>query len=650
MIRSSRIGIVHLTLAVFAIALLVRAARVQIVQGREWADRAAHQHVSEREVPAPRGQILDATGAVLAESHDMVQLAIAPKEVTKPAQLRRALTRAAYPREWVARALDAKRAWVVLPGRRLSVDVADAVALRGVHATPFVERSYSMSEGTRRIVGRVTPDGAPLDGVELALDSIIRGEKGSSQLMKDVRGRTSSSPTQPGIAARSGHTVVLTINHELQEIAERSLDEATQQMSAEGGDIVIMDPHDGSVLAMASHRQDPRSTSATALTEPFEPGSTLKPFIASGLLARQLVTDADEVDTYGGVYTINGRTIHDVHKGGRMTLADVLTWSSNVGIVQFASRLTPRDQYETLRDFGFGTPTGLQYPTESSGRLHPPAEWSLQSPQSIAIGYEISVTPLQLVTAYAAIANGGELLQPSLVKEVRDPDGTVIYRHSRRVVRRVISPEVASRMRGMLRRVVDNGTALKADLADFTLGGKTGTARRTVNGHYAPDQYIPTFVGLFPAEDPQYVILVKLDNPKGAYYGGTTAAPLTKVVLQAAIAARDAALDRSRLTRVAQAGRSAPVTRDTLSPEPGRHEAGSVPFVVQLPAPPPRVMALQPPRAVPDVHGLALRDAVRSLHAAGFRVELARGPEGSTAPEAGALATPGTLVRLLYER
>jgi cell division protein FtsI (penicillin-binding protein 3) len=411
---------------------------------------------------------------------------------------------------------------------------------------------------------------------------------------------------------------------------------------------------------MASQRQDPRATAATALTEPYEPGSTLKPFIAAVLLDKGRARETDVMNTFNGELTINGRTIHDEHRAPRLTLAEVIRWSSNVGIVQFAERLSPREEYEALRDFGFGTATGIPYPVEASGTLHEPLRWSKQSANSLAMGYEVAVTPLQLAAAYVALANDGELLEPALVREVRALDGRVLYTHQRRVVRRVVAPAVARRVRQMLLGVVEDGTAVRADLGSFSLAGKTGTARRTVQGRYAPGQHIPTFVGLFPAEHPQFVILVKLDNPRGAYVGGLTAAPVTKAVLQAALASRNAALDRGTLAATrrerpldaAGTARRAEVAmqvaRDSTAGAQTVDDdsAGSTPFVALLPAPPPPRLIPMPPRAVPDVHGIPARRAARALHAAGFRVQLVSGPAGTTSPAAGTVAPAGSVVRM----
>ncbi|MEP6733354.1 MAG: penicillin-binding protein 2 [bacterium] len=668
--RPSRVGIIHLGLAAFVIALLVKTAKVQLLEHKRFAAIGVHQQSTARTIPASRGDILDSRGQTIAQSRETVKLDIAPQEVRDLRKLRVALQRAMIPHEWVARATDSSRRWVSLPGRYLAVDVATVVAMRGVYSTPIIERAYAFSEGTRRIVGRVDADGKAVDGLELALDSLLRGTPGSATVMKDARGHRFDSPSEPPTPAVQGNSVVLTINQELQEIAERALADAVAKMAAEGGDVVVVDPTNGEVLAMASHRSDPRNTASTALTEPYEPGSTLKPFIAAILLEHGKARETDIMPTYDGSLTINGRTITDEHAAKEFSLSDVIRYSSNVGIVQFAERLSAREEYEALRDFGFGTPTGVSYPVEAAGTLRAPPTWSKQSANSLAMGYEISVTPLQLASAYVAFANGGQLLEPTLVKEVRAPDGHVLYRHERRIVRRVITPDVARRVREMLLSVVESGgTAKRAELGSFSLAGKTGTPRRTVNGHYAAAEHVPTFVGLFPADNPQFVILVKIDNPKGAYLSGLTAAPVTKAVLQAALASRNASLDRRTLAasrreapidsvktnalELAVATRALTETTSVSQREALRmakeaadeDSAGITPFVATIPAPaaPKAVLAA---RAVPDVRGLSLRQAVHALHAAGFRVKLDSGSTGNTSPAAGALAPAGAMVHL----
>ena len=669
MIRSRRIGLAHSLLGLFALAILVQAARVQLVQGRQWRARAERQQTTDRIVPAERGEILDVTHRVLAQSRATVRLEIAPREVNEPRKLRLALSKLGVSAALIKRALDTSSKYLVVPGRFLAADAAMAISLRGVHSFASIERSYAVSEGAQGILGHVNVDNKPVDGLELSLDSILRGTAGSATIVRDSRGRGRESPTAPGTPPVKGNSVVLTINADLQEIAEKSLADAVARMGAEGGDIVILDPHTGEIRAMASRRLDPRQSSATVITEPFEPGSTFKPFIAAGLIDRGRVSDRDSVDTGNGELDVPGRKnpIRDDHLVGKAPLSVVLRWSSNIGIVKFGSRLSEREEYETIRDFGFGNPTGLPYPTESGGILRSPASWSNQSAISMRMGYEIAVTPLQLAAAYATFANGGELVEPALVKEVISPDGKVLYTHTPRVVRRVISKATADKVRHMLLDVVDEGTALEAQIDNFMLAGKTGTPRSTVRGRYVAGRYNPNFVGIFPADNPQYVVVVKMTAPQSSIYAAQTAAPVTKAILEAAIAAQNAALDRSKLAssivpsrrdsaapvhlEVAQAGSPAAESVAVAPNADSTDATGSVPFVVTLPAAPsrpaPRVV-----RAVPDVHGLGLRDAVRSLHTAGFRVQLTRTPAAhmaETAPAAGEMARTGSVVRLLYD-
>jgi membrane peptidoglycan carboxypeptidase len=353
-------------------------------------------------------------------------------------------------------------------------------------------------------------------------------------------------------------------------------------------------------------------------------------------------------------------------------------------MVQFAARLTAGEKYELLRDLGFGTQTGVPLPAEATGTLRPPKTWSRQTAASLVMGYEVAVTALQLALGYAAFANGGVLMEPQFIKQIRDAEGNVIFRARRRAVRRVFTPDAANSVRAMLLGVVESGTAIKADLANYTVGGKSGTARRVEVGRgYAPGKYTASFVGLFPGEDPQYVVLVKLDDPRGVIYGGETAAPVTRVVLEAALAARDAALDRDALadadrrtvdsfasaqrsreqgnlpasqrvsSNPASAGWTLPAARDTVDAAVATQQTSVIihrtsrPRVFDLPvaAPPKRRITLAA-RAVPDVTTLPLRAAVRTLHEAGFRVVLAHGPAAHARPAPGTVLPAGAIVRL----
>ena len=661
MLRPSRLALLHALQLLFAVALIARAGQVQLWQRGSWRAHAEAEHYKAVELPAARGDIFDERGVLLARTRGARRLGVAPRELADPRAAAAAMSRLGVSAATVARAVDPARAWVALPGLYAPQAAEALTKMRGVHAEAALERVYTRREATRRVVGFVDTDGAPVDGLELALDPVLRGAPGRATLERDATGLFYAA-SDTTVAPRAGDVVVLTINQELQEIAQHALDAAVTASGAEGGDLVVLDPEDGEIRALASCRRDPRSAGSPVLSEPFEPGSTLKPLLAAALLSAGRATPDDRVNTERGRWTVAGRTITDEHPAPSLTLHEVIRWSSNIGIVKFAARLAPREEFGALRDFGFGTPTGVPFPSEAGGTLRAPSAWSRQSPASLAMGYEIAVTPLQLAAAYVPLANGGELLEPALVKEIRSSDGTLRYRHARRVVRRVVDPAAAAAVRAMMVDVVVEGTSTSAGMRGFALAGKSGTSRRVAVGQpggYVPGRYTASFVGLFPAERPQYVLLVKLDDPKGQYVGGKAAAPVSKIVFEAALAARDASLDRAGLGRpeslapVTPPVAPVPVAEAALFADapPAEEPVDSVPAVFLLPRASghaARRASAPVARAVPAVRGLSMRAAVLALHRAGFRVAVRSvGVQAAgTVPAAGSVTRAGAVVRL----
>ncbi|HYU29643.1 MAG TPA: penicillin-binding transpeptidase domain-containing protein [Gemmatimonadales bacterium] len=640
-----RLRVVEVGLAAALVALLFRAAQVQLVDGRRYAAAAKAQRTEHVVLEARRGALYDRHGTAIALTQETYHLGIAPNELRDPSRDIGTIVRQLHlPRADLERGLRRRYAWFA--GPFTATEVQPLRSMRGVHLEPLMRRFYPSNEFARAVIGRVGEDGrgggSGGGGLERLLDSLLSGTPGSAVVLKDREGREYESPARVIAEPVAGNDVVLTLDVELQEIAQRALDDAIDNMEADGGDVVMLDPATGEILAVASRRAD-GSMRPSAFTETFEPGSLAKIFAAAALITFDRIRPGERVSGEGGTYRMPGRPspLTDEHPLPSLTLADAIRVSSNIALAKFSARLHPDEQYGVLRGFGFGAPTGVEFPAESPGRLRPPREWSRPSSASLAIGYELAVTPIQIAAAYGAIANDGVLLEPTLIREIRTPNGFVRYRHYAQSVRRVVTPEVAAKLRDLLRGVVAaGGTAERAALANFQLAAKTGTARRVVAGRYAAGQYTASFAALFPADQPQLVVVMKIDNPqKGSYFAAQTAAPVTRSMLEQALAARTVALDRARLSNVATTPDRAPLE------EPD----GVVPYLVAWPYVPDSAAA-QPDRMVPNVTGRPLREAARALHARGFHVVVKGwGIIHHTWPAAGEHAAAGSTVTMFAE-
>jgi cell division protein FtsI (penicillin-binding protein 3) len=645
-----RIAAVQIGFGLIVAAILARAAQLQLFQGDDWADLARRQRTERAILPARRGGLFDRNGVPLAISQEFYHVGIAPNELTDPrADVRLISRQLEVPSPALSRELRMGKRWIYYHGPFTASQVQPLRRVTGVHLSQDFQRFYPSRSLARPIIGGLSAEresGAA--GLELSLDSILTGVPGEAVLLKDRAGRRYDSPARLIRDPVPGNDVVLTIDAELQEIAERGLDDALSRMGAEGGDVVFLDPNNGELLALASRQARGRSgyasSRASTFTDPFEPGSTAKLFTAAALLVHRRVNSSEAVFAEGGTWNMpissSGRTrlITDAHRTvGNLTLAEAIQVSSNIGMAKFALRLTPEEQFEMLRDFGFGTPTGAEFPSESRGRLARPDSWQpMYTRASLAMGYEFGVTPVQLAVAYGAIANDGLLLTPTLVREIRSPSGALVYRHQPEPVRRVVSPAIAARLREFLKGAAgEGGTGEEAQLVNYTLLGKTGTAVRFEDGRYVRGEYTASFAALFPADDPQLVVIVKIDNPKGKYYGGLTAAPVTRTMLQQALASRRVAIDRSRLADNDSASVREPRTSITAAQTP--RVILSWPYHPTAPA-----VAAKP---VPSLDGRSVREAALLLHQQGFRVTLhGLGHVSRTSPAAGDTAMPGTTV------
>jgi len=396
------------------------------------------------------------------------------------------------------------------------------------------------------VLGFAGMDSQGLEGIERRYDPYLRGEKQMVVLQRDALGRTVFPKGLHEQTPSTGHNVILTIDEVIQYIAEKELEEAVTATRAKGGIVIVMEPRTGAILAMAVNpRFDPNAVQGIsadrwrnrALTDTYEPGSTMKIFVAAAALEEKVMEPSTLVYGENGHMVVARTVIHDHERMGWMTFAQVVQRSSNIGSVKTATALGEERLYRWLRAFGFGERTEIDLPGEVAGLVKEPRDWGRRSLASIAIGQEIGVTPLQLVTAVAAIANGGWLMKPHTVSEIRDEKGRVVVRASPQVRRQPISPESVRTLSKILEGVVTHGTGSKAAVPGYRVAGKTGTAQKIdpKTGSYSSNLSVGSFVGYVPADDPRLAVVVVIDEPQTEAWGGVVAAPVFRRVAEQAL-------------------------------------------------------------------------------------------------------------------
>jgi cell division protein FtsI (penicillin-binding protein 3) len=520
-----------------------RLAWLQIVRHAELAQLAERQYSRTVTLYAPRGPIVDRHGAALATSTPAESLFAHPRGVGDPVRVAARLAPIlGVPPTEVHAALTSSRPFVWLRRRLLPEAAAEVKALRepGLGLVPEPLRLYPNRELAAHVLGFEGVDGG-LEGIERAFDDELGGATGKAIAGRDALGRDMVAPRvlRP---PSPGHGVMLTLDRTIQYLAERELEAAYRRTRSRSALAVVMDPRTGDVLAMAVRPTFNPNAFADVpsndywrnrtVTDPFEPGSTFKMILAAAALEERVVTPDARIYGENGAITIARTTIHDWKKYGWLTFAEVLQNSSNVGSIKVGLALG-RDRYHHyMTAFGFGSPTGVGLPGESRGMLRDPQRWSALSLPTMSIGQEISVTALQLTAAVGAVANGGTLMQPRLVRATFDAEGRELRRFDPRAVRRVISPETARTLRRILASVVESGTGHNAAIPGYDVGGKTGTAQkldpRTRRYSRAPG--VLSFVGFVPVEEPRLVAFVMLDEPKNEKWGSEAAAPIFAVI------------------------------------------------------------------------------------------------------------------------
>jgi cell division protein FtsI (penicillin-binding protein 3) len=645
---AARILLMQLLLGAGALAVAGRAVMLQVVQHDAWDARAAARDQRTREVPARRGTIYDRHGVPLAITQERYRLNIAVNEVRDVPEVKRLLTRRlGVPAPEVERRF--QRPYPYFHGPFSAEQVEPLRRMRGVHLEVLYGRSYPRRPmGRDPLLGEIDEEAnRGLAGMERMLDSLLRGTPGEERVVRDPRGRQIALPGGVLRPAVPGRDVVLTIDHEWQAIAEGVLRRTVALHEAEGGDVVIYEVKTGDLLALASLRPSRRpgrhDPSTSMLTEPYEPGSTAKIFTAAAMLRAR--SDTTPVSGEGGVWTMQigrtERTFRDVSRqDGLLSPGLAIRFSSNIAMAKFSLRLPADSHYATLRDFGFGTSTGLGFPAESRGLLTPPARSDnlLLTQPSWSQGYEFSATAVQLAAGYGAIANGGVLVAPALVREVRDGvTGAVQWRHEPQPLRQAVAPDVADQLLGYLKMSSDSGAGGASARLDRTpVIGKTGTAvLRNAAGGYGGGGHRASFAGIFPGDDPQVVLYVMINRPNsGEIYGGRVAAPMVRDILQQVLATPSSPLDRSRWLERVVVPRARPRTEGT-----------SVARLVRVPLD--TTDARTPMHAVPDVGGLPPREAIHRVHQRGFTVHLrGTGTITRTEPMAGDSLPAGATVTL----
>ncbi len=542
-----RAKFVFYTLFVIALFLAARLYIVQVREGPMLAARAYDQRVETVTYAAHRGSIFDRDGTALVRSLPSQSVYATTNDVTDPEATARALAAVLHDRSVprLRASLDEKSSYVLLE-HKVTRTESDAVAkldLPGISVVPEPTGVRFVPAGrlASSVIGFTGFDENGLDGVEYEFDSLLRGAPGKMVLEADQFGRAIPfAKPRVVVAAKPGHSIVLTIDSYLQYNVERILRATVRQWHARSGSAVVMDPHTGGILALANAPDyDVRSyASATpderrdrAVMDAYEPGSTFKLITAAAALESGKVTPQSQFPARDTL-TIGGHTIHNAEdgflagSGSTENLGEIIAKSHNVGAAEVGLTIGRHTMYDMMRRFGFGDYLQAGLPGENPGIVPKIDEWSATSLPTISFGHGISTTPLALVRAYSAIANGGLLLRPRILDALLNPDGTVAYRYRPEIERRVISEKTAAILRGYLRAVVTRGTGNPtAKVPGYTSAGKTGTAQVSGNGGYIPGAYVGSFIGFVPAESPRFVILVKISRPLGAIYGGVVAAP-----------------------------------------------------------------------------------------------------------------------------
>jgi len=541
-----RAVILNTVIAFGFFVVILRLAEIMLLDHERFYKRARTQQLKQEDVRVRRGIIFDRHGREMAVNLEFESLYCDPSEIDSPERIASVLSGVTgRPSRAILQRLSSEGRFSWLE-RKLDPAVAKKIKdlkLKGLGFVDDAKRFYPKGSLASHVLGFVDIDNRGLEGIELRFDSHLRGSSRKVTLNRDASGRTLSQ----GVDMESkGNNLVLTIDEGLQYIVETELDRATAEWHAASATAIMMDPFTGEILALANRpTYNPNSPSSNrdssrrnrAITDVYEPGSTFKVIIGTAAIEEGTVTLNSTFDCSRGYIEVGGRTIHDAHRHGVLTFREVIQKSSNVGSVMIGMKLGRERIYRYAKAFGFGEKTGIDLPGEVSGWVRPPDKWSGVSIGAISIGQEVAVTPLQVLRAYAAIANGGFLVTPHIVSRVVSPDGRPLWSFKSEP-RRVISSRTAEVFKDVLKTVTEyGGTAKDASVEGNYVAGKTGTSQVVDpdTGRYSKERYVASFVGFVPADSPKIAMIVVIHEPKGQIYGGVVAAPVFRRIAEKAL-------------------------------------------------------------------------------------------------------------------
>lgn len=627
------------------IVIIVRLGDLQILHHEHYARLAKNQYIEKVKLAGDRGTIYDRLGVGLAVSRDIFSFYAQPPRIEEPVKTSRALSKVlGKSASWLEKKCASERDFEWL-ARRVSLEKKRLICdmdLKGISCRVEKGRYYPRGSMLAQVMGFCGLDNIGRWGLEESLQEYLKGTEGWVYMVRDACGKRYvdlSLPKQPPVR---GCDVILTIDARLQEIVEMILERTVRDTRAKGGSVVVVDPLTGDVLAMASFPTidlyeiwppvdegvyKPLKNRATMDT--FEPGSTFKLISMAALLENGKVDPEELVFCENGSYHVGRRKIEDVHPHRWLTVKDVFAKSSNIGMSKLIVRLSAEDLHKTIKDFGIGSPTGVEFICEEKGLLNQPGGegWSGYTMQSLSYGQEVSVTALQMAMAYCAVANGGELLVPHVVKEIRGPNGKRVWSSRRQVLWNSITGETALVLKDFLREVVISGTGISAGIGMIPIAGKTGTAQKAEPGRgYVDGRYVSSFAGFFPSDSPRVVIHVVIDEPEEKHYGSEVAAPAFREIAESILLTCPDVIGPATLAGMeginiveSQAG------EESLEPErqlpPDGH--GTTLFVLPAGSGSRRRPASgQEVVVMPDLLGLSLRDAMRVVKDRGIGVSI----------------------------